>query len=539
MGKILSYIQNNKHTVILAAIFFAGVLLRTINFGDLLILKADQARDVLIMQDLKKGADFPLLGPQIGGTGFRLGPMVYYFQYLSGKIFGFTPEGIAYPDLTFGILTVPLLFLLFRKFFSAALSLWLTALASVSLLLVTFSRFAWNPNSLPFFTTLFAITFLSALEVKGKKRWQFMCAAAVCAGIIAQLHFAAIISLALGLVIFLFLFKLLKWKEILLIIAIACALNTPVFINEWKTSGGNFKEFSMAFNRKSTKNDNRAIYEKIFRAYQENARVMWLIAAGQQNTDNILTRGLSIKCDQKCKSALPYSILAMALFGYVITIGYSRWKNEKDQIRKKQIAFMGIWFLGFFIFSVPTAYQLETRFYLGITPPLFVFLGTAAEKMIAATKNIQIKKAILFFGAAVIFFNLYLTIKYLRELSVSRISTETSGRDLRFGTAPKVTLGQLRDIGKEAAKNFNRDIPVIITGESLHVRSVYYVLSAENDFSACYLRGEKNVSPQFNHLIIKYAPNKKTPKQFGTLSADFIKAVSSEKSALFPEDCLK
>lgn len=540
MNKVFSCVHRNRYVILLVLIFIIGVFLRTANFRNSLIFKSDQARDALIMNAVKDGnfLDIPLLGPQIGGTEFRLGPITYYFQYISASIFGFTPEGLAYPDLFFGILTIPLLFLLFRRFFSMTLSIWITALSSVSLMLVTFSRFGWNPNSLPFFTTLFAISFLNALESNERKRWIYLSISSLCIGIIAQLHLVAILGIGLGLAVFLLIFKSLRWKEIILCAIIIGAINFPVFINEWRTNGGNIQQSIRATSKKGSRDSKHAIYEKIFRAYQENSRIIWLTASGQQNTDVISTKRFSIKCDNKCRTALPYSIASMMLFGYIITMSYLAWKNEQNLSKKRAIAFLGLWTGGFFLFSILLAYQLETRFYLSIITPLLTFFGFAIEWIFNISKNILAKYLIVIGGIVIIFINIYSTAVYLRELSVSQFSYEETNRDLRFGTAPKVTLGQLRAIANKADSQFNNNAPVIVTGESLYVKSMYYIISAENNYSGCYLRGENEVSHEFNHLIIEYAPSEKVNEQFGTLAAKFIPAISADKKIMMPKNCL-
>jgi len=48
-------------------------------------------------------------------------------------------------------------YLIFRKFFAGYLTLALTALYAVTFFVVRYSRFAWNPNSQPFFLMLFLL----------------------------------------------------------------------------------------------------------------------------------------------------------------------------------------------------------------------------------------------------------------------------------------------------------------------------------------------------------------------------------------------
>lgn len=528
---------------ILIAILFIGIGLRTIHHSDWLVFKSDQARDALLMeQAMNDGfSSLPLLGSEAGSTGFRLGPISYYFQYISGKLFGGTAESFAYPDLLFGILTLPLLFLLLRRFLSIPVSLWLTTLASVSLLFVTFSRFAWNPNSLPFFTSIFAVLFLNAIEKQGKNRRWLLIASAVSLGIIAQLHLVAILGLGIGLILFQFFSKELSFGEIILCVVIVMMLHTPLFIYEWRTGASNTKMFLTATTDEKYQDTKHAWYEKVFRAYQQGGRIIWLTTTGQQNTDMILTRGFSLKCDQQCQEALPYSMAGMVLFAFIVIANYRRWKSIKIPQQKKALSFIGLWFGGFFFITILVAYETETRFYLGIIPPLFIFFGLAIEDIINTHSRPWLQYTAIFIGTALIFLNLHVTIQYLRELARSQVSAVESSRDLRFGTEVKVTLGQLRTIAKATNEKFTPTTSVLISGESHHVKSMYYVLSAEYGYRGCYMRGKQKAIPAgFNHLFIdEYVLTKYDNFiPFGTLGASFEKTDAPEPNAPFPKGCL-
>ncbi|MGK2848839.1 MAG: glycosyltransferase family 39 protein [Minisyncoccota bacterium] len=529
--------------LVLIAISLVGIGLRTIHHSDWLVFKSDQARDALIMEQAMINGiiSLPLLGSEAGSTGFRLGPISYYFQYVSGKLFGGTPESFAYPDLLFGILTIPFLFLLLRRFLSVPVSLWLTTMASISLLLVTFSRFAWNPNSLPFFTTMFSWFFLSAIEKNGNERRWLLIAAAISLGIIAQLHMVAILGLGIGLILFQIFSKELRLREIIISMMIVITLQAPLFVYEWQTNGSNTKMFLSATTSEKYQDTKHAWYEKTIRAYQQGSRIIWLITTGQQNTDMILTRGLSVKCDQECQEALPYSIASMILFSFIIISNYRHWKSIVVPRQKKALSFIGLWFGGFFLVTILVAYEIETRFYLGLIPPLFIFFGLAIERILNTSHQPRLKYTAIFIGTALILLNLQATTKYLRELAVSQVSAEESSRDLRFGTEAKVTLGQLRAIAKTANQKFVPTTPILISGESHHVKSMYYVLSAEYGYRGCYMRGKQKTIPVgFNHLFINEyrleEDNDLIP--FGTLGATFEITDLPEPSATFPQGCL-
>jgi hypothetical protein len=542
----------NKAFISVLFISLIGFALRFFNFGNLLILKSDQARDALLMNNVAKSGmgSIPLLGPQVGSSGFHLGPFFYYFQYFSGKIFGFSPESLAYPDLIFGILTIPLLFLLFRKFFSFALSIGLAVLASVSLMLVTFSRFAWNPNSLPFFSTAFVLSLVIALGRKKNERWLPLIIAAICFGIISQLHLVAILGLALGIIIFIILTRSLTIREISVFLAIFILLQTPLIIGTWNNKGSEFQKLFQTVEKKNTQSAGHNWYEKTFRAYQESSHAMWIVATGQQDTDNILTRGFNLKCDKKCRSLLPFSIISMVLLAYLLVSTFLLWRGNRHQGKiwnNKKIILVSALLAGFFIVTVPLAYQIETRFYLGMVPLFFVILGFGYRVAVKSRFRF-LKYAVPVIGILAIMSNLFFSVKFLSELSESQVSAADSGRDLRFGTAPKVTLGQLREIGNEASKQLDPRLPVIVIGETLYVKSMYYVMSAEQGYNGCYvINNKENIGRNFNVLDICYTPEDNSSgtgkisndyTKFGTLSARFIKGVLGQSDIIFPSNCL-
>ncbi|MBP7060823.1 MAG: glycosyltransferase family 39 protein, partial [Candidatus Moranbacteria bacterium] len=165
-----------------------GIFLRTYAFRDWMIFNPDQARDALLVQDMLAGKVWPLLGPQAGNTYFSLGPIFYYFQYASAWLFGSSAERMAYPDLLFSVLAIPLFFVFTRRFFTRPLSLVLTFLFTTSFFVVTYSRFAFNPNAIPFFTLLFFLALLQILDHAPRERFGWAALLGVAMGVGFQLH---------------------------------------------------------------------------------------------------------------------------------------------------------------------------------------------------------------------------------------------------------------------------------------------------------------------------------------------------------------
>ncbi len=118
--KIYVWLKKNWEYPALILIVAAATAIRLYHFSDWLYFAMDQARDAMLVHDaFDKGiSQLPLLGPRAAGTFLRLGPAFYYFQYISAKLFNSTdPAVLAYPDLFFSILSIPLFFFFLRLHF--------------------------------------------------------------------------------------------------------------------------------------------------------------------------------------------------------------------------------------------------------------------------------------------------------------------------------------------------------------------------------------------------------------------------------------
>ncbi len=337
--------MKNKTIYLAVAIFIIGIFLRTYHFTDWLHFELDQARDVFIISDAIDGIrDLPLLGPQARGRELQLGPIFYYFQFFSAKIFGVSPVSVAFPDLLFSILTIPLSYFFARQFFSKRISFLLFAMTSSSYFLIVYGRFAWNPNSMPFWSMLAAYSLLKvsrhcSIEVENsqfrrcinlknwfknkfivekKISWWFVLA--VCAtSILMQLHFIAFLCFPVAFFVY-FIFSKIQtsWKTILVSMITIILLCLPVIINEYKTGGQNTR--GLIGSVTEDRNDDHDLIEKTIRSFQETATFYFTIFTGDQHGRDLLitkkqTHGyFPLICDKTCKERLPYLVLAIIFF---------------------------------------------------------------------------------------------------------------------------------------------------------------------------------------------------------------------------------
>ena len=113
---MLNKIKQHKVLIILVIIVFLAFLIRVWNIQELFVFKMDQARDINLVQEAYDGGvgELPLLGPRAAKTYLRLGPIFYYFEYLSMWVTGNkSPLSVVWPDFILSILTIPLFYYFF------------------------------------------------------------------------------------------------------------------------------------------------------------------------------------------------------------------------------------------------------------------------------------------------------------------------------------------------------------------------------------------------------------------------------------------
>ncbi len=379
-----------KRIWILALIMLIGIYFRTYHFHDWLYFYPDQARDVMVVKDFLNGkAPLPLMGFRAASTNFDLGAMYYYFQIASGKLFGVAPNTMAYPDLFFNVLAIPLLYYFLKRYFKTDISLTLTALYAVSYYAIEFSRFAWNPNPMPFFVLLYLLSLWKFLTEKEKTRWRWIVGIGVAVGVGIQLHTILIFLLAsVSLVAFIVLMKSnwRLWNRWLLIMGIVLLLNTNQIISETHHRFSNtIRLFHLSAGSSESAGKAGKVYDVALDAVchtQANAHMIsslgnkvecdYLTIAATMNNQ----RSLGIPVDMKKFSEIAISLL-FSLFGYGSLIYYYR--GEKDQKRKKFLGLICLYVGLSFVIIYPVILDAPLRYYLQLFFVPYLFLGFMLE----------------------------------------------------------------------------------------------------------------------------------------------------------------
>ncbi len=532
-------------SLVLLAIIFVAIFVRVYKFDDWLYFKMDQSRDALMITNaVENGPQYlPLLGARAGAVklrhGFlRLGPIFYYFQYASGVIFHSTKAYVyAYPDLFFSILAIPLLYLLARLYFSKRNSLFIMAMYAFSFIIIQYSRFAWNPNSLQFFllTSFYGmLRFLGETESKRKKWWLALWMASITIG--SQLHFFGFFSLV-GISGLSIIFHYQLWKKenilvyfkkdalkvlaryALIMIFIFAIFYTPVIISDYYRKGENTRNFFEAIGSKPA---NKPFGQKIVKTATENLKNYCLITTSQ-------CYGSDMKKEYPALVVTAFVLLA----GMLLVVRKLRQKALSSANRDFLwliVAWVGV----FTILTVPVSFQLRPRFFIVVFAIPFIFLGLLFEYFEEKlSRNNAIILAVLL-TAGVIGWNTHGTLAWFKEQETSQRKAIIVKRTLILKAKDGVTLGQLQGTADWMYARHKQGSTLYYYVKPEHVRPITFLLHDKHDLNLVYQTMTINADPNAQYFAVtptkngldniysKYPNNKISviaQQQFGQLTA--------------------
>ncbi|MFA5994767.1 MAG: glycosyltransferase family 39 protein [Parcubacteria group bacterium] len=548
--------------IILGLIFALGAFLRVYHFADWLHFELDQSRDAAVVDlALNQGiGNLPLLGPKAAGSFLRLGPIFYYFEYLSALVFGHTPAGMTGLNGVFSILAIPLFYVFMRRYFNGKIALALAALFASSLFLILYARFAWNPNSLPFFILLTLYGLLRAVDEAEKRKGWWLVVGAFALTVATQLHFVAFLGIPAIAGLFLLIKRpRIQWRYWLAAATVIVVLYVPPIINDLKTGGDNIREFAKVFAKKSTAGEN-TLLEKGIKNYSENALGYLLMTTSNEKAElpKVKQQGLrmDVVCDRDCRDNLGMGAMAMLFFSVGVILMLWQLKkrySEKPSAQKDFVILMVLWFGITFILFTPIAYDFAPRFFLLIAALPFVFLGFIfqfLEEKIAA-KNIFWA----IFISAVIFLvlaNLLAVTGRFSELAKAKTENFEIATDGILKESHRVTLEQQLAIIDYVQNIYaTNKFPVYVNSEAFYRRSFLYLLEARDivrdDFRNTQIA--KHIYRNGNYFLIypknvnldartsKYAENYDIVAQqnFGTLVVFQLKPKESAINAVEQE----
>ncbi len=524
------FFKRKEKIIFLILLFFilgVGVFLRTFHHHDWLHFQLDQSRDATIISNAVRGGidKLPLLGPQASGSDLKLGPIFYYFQYVTAKVFGDKSNVMAWPDLFFAILSLPLFYFFIKNYFSKWISLGLLSIFTTSIFTVFYARFAWNPNSIPFFMLLIAISLLKVVEKKGENYFYWLYLSFFATAIVGQLHFVTFFLAPVVLVVFLVIINpQINFKHYLFGVLIFCFVYSPVIYFETRNDLQNSRAFISTFTQRTEIGDTgHNFFEKTFRIFQESSRFNLAIISSNQSTDIVSTKnkkgGMRFVCDDACEKYLKQTIFACFVFALgILAFSYRVTREMKIKKRNPFLLLNFIWFVSFLFLLIPLSYKLSPRFFLAGVIPFLVMFGLLIELLLEKFSCNKVKIASVTLFLFLFFLNLNANLKFFQIENDVKIN-ENAIRDYREIIMPGgggVTLEQLEELAIElkfdAEKNGGEKI--YIAADNYYARSIFYILKYELEAKTdCYFKMSSYES-DFNKIVyyIKRGSSKQLSK---------------------------
>ena len=505
-----------------------GIFLRTYHFSDWLRFNMDQSRDAELIENLSENNDLPKLGPGAGGTEFQLGPAFYYFQLISAKIFGVEPEKLAYPDLFFSILSIGLFFLLVKIYFEIPIALTLTWLYSISYFVVKFSRFAWNPNSTPFFV-MFFIYALYNLAISQKRKIVWAILTGVSLGICIQLHTSLLIILPILSFFVAIIFirkKIVSTTIIVIVIATTIFANVPQIVTEIRSGGFNSKQFILGITNKNERNNSWANNLALNFSCHIKTNNHILTSMGNENECGYENDWKTFKKLDGKRMTIGEKIFFVAsiLLSLIFSLGgyfllFKKTIKESDKNKKLFLGFIvGYIFLSF-VFYITWATELAVRFFLPLSFVPFIILGfwlNFFEKKFK--KGLWIVVIII---ASISFFN-------LQKISHTYRDLQYGGKEIN-GDFDYLTLGEGKYVVDFVKNNTDKKTNVIDAQAGYlfkSIRSLQFLAGKEN-IEIIQLKKEIELNSGDRLFYLKNAENK------CELSQEIAKKYDIEKCSIF------
>jgi 4-amino-4-deoxy-L-arabinose transferase-like glycosyltransferase len=180
-----------------------AAFLRLYRIKEFVTFLGDQGRDAIIVKRIVTFEHLTAIGPPSSIGQVFLGPFYYYLIAPFLPIFHYDPVGLAVGVAVYSLIGLIGMYIVLKKEINLLTAIFTTLLVALSSFSVTFQRFSWNPNLLPFFAFFTLYFFYKTLETK---KWQFGLLTGIFFSASFQLHHLGLLlcaPIAVYLVIFL------------------------------------------------------------------------------------------------------------------------------------------------------------------------------------------------------------------------------------------------------------------------------------------------------------------------------------------------
>jgi len=197
---------NVKSAIVVGVVSLLFLWVRLDHLSDRLTVGTDQGIHFLEMYNIVKSQRITLIGPvssfNANGRQFFFGPATYYFALPVFYLSNWNPLAVSYFLILVQFLAFFICFYAVYRLYDRAVALYFLLLASVTPIVVNYSRFLWNPNLM-----LVASAILLAVLVIVRKKpqssiWFFLIG--VLFGLGLQFHYAFMLTIILTIVVILY-----------------------------------------------------------------------------------------------------------------------------------------------------------------------------------------------------------------------------------------------------------------------------------------------------------------------------------------------
>lgn len=420
----------NKIFWVVCGVFFVGTFLRFYNYGDWMHYQLDQARDFRVIHAAVEygPGELPLQGPRAAGSFLRLGPLLYYLEYGSALFFGDTPAGSVAIIVILNSLSIVLFYFFVRRFYDDWHAIGLTSIFSVSLFLIVYSRFGWNPNLILPFTLLFAYALLRVGDMADGREGRWLIVASVALAFVTNMHFVALVTMPLiAIIYFLWTRPVIKWRYWLVSMGIFIFLNIPLIINDIKTGGENISAFFDVVLDRGASDDGiegeedvsgqpHTLMDKAVYNLGKHTQYYWMIVTGDQMAAIPELKGADLQCGYDCRHGLVRGMLSLMILFCGIVCWFFLYRIEESILKKNFLRLILVWSVVLFMVYTPLAYDLAPRFFLLNAPLSFVMIGLLPVAVAVEYKRIGKTLSIAIIVSCVVA-NVYFVARHFHELS--------------------------------------------------------------------------------------------------------------------------
>lgn len=318
----MKLIKKHKILIVVFGVFLLALFLRVYRLPEFIAYHQDQVRDLQYVKEHVETGKFIYLGPKASVGNFFLAPLWYYLMQIT-YFFSHSPVAPALMVAVLNSAAVVLLYFFTATFFNSGAAVIASLLYAVSPFSIEYSRFAWNPNPIPFFTII-AIYSLYIYIYKNRK--SFIYIAVMASNFAFQLHYQGFLLVAA-----VFIFPLMKkdWKRLVLSGILFIGLLMPFIIYEVSNGYPNMSQIAY-FLGKTTEGRSLGVANslKVFtQDYPEfisrvlffgnkTLGVIFSLVTYLMVLKSFLLKKLSVKKNPQDNLLFIFSILLLTLFAY-------------------------------------------------------------------------------------------------------------------------------------------------------------------------------------------------------------------------------